>query len=183
MQSRLTYSSPPPPPSPPPHRCRPPPCVFLSASVAPWFSAASSLPRSTSSCSSPRRTWPHWESRPTASVQRCPPPSPPPAPPTLKVFTPHTSTKVTWIKSYGQKNPVFICTAEVLFNYSSFQLKIPGAAAQVLITADWSDRCFNKRLTTTCNSLYFVKTNKSGCSTCITVLPHVAAKVGFFFHI
>lgn len=67
------------------NRCRPPPCVFPWAWAAQWCSAASSLPRFTSSCFSLRRTWPHSESQPTASVPQCLLPPRLPAPATPKV--------------------------------------------------------------------------------------------------
>lgn len=40
-------------------RCRPPPCVSLSAWAAQWFLAACFSLKSTSSCSILRKTWPH----------------------------------------------------------------------------------------------------------------------------
>lgn len=84
-------------------RCRPPPCASPSALAARWFLAASLPPKSISSCSSPRKTWPHSESRPTASVplylrlrQR-------PAPATQKVRTRSTLNKVTHL-GYCKQN-------------------------------------------------------------------------------
>lgn len=72
-------------PSVSPHRCRPPPCASPSVWAVRWCSAASSPPRFTLFCSSPRKMWPHSESQPTASVPRCLPLPPLPAPATLKV--------------------------------------------------------------------------------------------------
>lgn len=75
-------------------RCRPPPCVSPSPSAAQWCSAASSLQRFTSSCFSPRKTWPRSGSRPAASAPQCLLLPPLPAPATRKV--PASLTASVW---------------------------------------------------------------------------------------